>query len=230
MTSGVACCRAAVLHAEAALHKAVAQLAARFSALVGNALGKKWYQHFEAWLCGRRAPSADPQLTHAEAHKRKRASSADSHAWEVVLPTTDSAATAAADAELQRKLLAAGAAPAHVAAVLAELRALPASLLHRAQATLSAPPRPKVKVTPFQGQKGEVPKLKLSCLGASVEVNKSHFDKLRVLYSLAAGADAGRFDATAFTHAAMAVLLRYSSLQGTHHRAGGFQVCFAAVA
>jgi hypothetical protein len=81
-----------------------------------------------------------------------------------------------------------------------------------------------VKVSRTQGQKGIVPKLKLSCLGASVEVNRLHYDKLRVLYGHVAGATSGSYDASAFTRAAMSLLLRYSSLQGTHYRAGGFQV------
>ena len=77
-------------------------------------------------------------------------------------------------------------------------------------------------MAPFTGQQGAVPKLKLTCLGVTVEINKSHYDKLRLLYARTAGPAA--HDATAFTHAAMALLLRYSSLQGTHYRGGGFQV------
>lgn len=77
-------------------------------------------------------------------------------------------------------------------------------------------------MAPFTGQQGAVPKLKLTCLGVTVEINKSHYDKLRLLYARTAGSAA--HDATAFTHAAMALLLRYSSLQGTHYRGGGFQV------
>lgn len=79
-----------------------------------------------------------------------------------------------------------------------------------------------MKVAPFTGQKGAMPKLKLTCLGVTVEINKSHYDKLRLLYARTAGPI--EHDATAFTHAAMALLLRYSSLQGTHYRGGGFQV------
>ena len=79
-------------------------------------------------------------------------------------------------------------------------------------------------MSPFKGQQGAVDKLKLSCLGVTLEVNKSHFDKLRVLYAYTVQRTNGHYDASAFTQAAMAVLLRYSSLQGTHHRGGGFQV------
>lgn len=72
------------------------------------------------------------------------------------------------------------------------------------------------------GQQDRIHKLRLTCLGVSLEINKSHYDKLRLLHSHAAG-DA-EHDAAAFTQDAMALLLRYSSLQGTHYRGGGFQV------
>jgi hypothetical protein len=85
---------------------------------------------------------------------------------------------------------------------------------------------PRVKVTPFKGQKGIVSKLKLTCGGVSVEVNKVHYDKLRVLYAMAQSDPTAPFNASDFTRAACALLFRYSSLQGTHHRGGGFQVCF----
>jgi hypothetical protein len=81
----------------------------------------------------------------------------------------------------------------------------------------------KVKVSPFMGMKGQVPKLRLTCLGVSVEINTAHYDKLRLLYAKAAGPQV-KHDAAAFTRAAMALLLRYSSAQGTHYRGGGFQV------
>lgn len=94
---------------------------------------------------------------------------------------------------------------------------------HHAQIPTAVETEPHVKVSPFRGQKGVVPKLKLTCGGATVEINRSHYDKLRALHSLAA-TDSGAHDATAFTRAACAMLLRYSSLQGTHFRGGGFQV------
>jgi hypothetical protein len=86
--------------------------------------------------------------------------------------------------------------------------------------------QPRVKVTPFKGQKGIVSKLKLTCAGESVEVNKVHYDKLRVLYAMTEADPTAPFNASDFTRAACAVLFRYSSLQGTHYRGGGFQVCF----
>jgi hypothetical protein len=94
---------------------------------------------------------------------------------------------------------------------------------------ISAAPesQPRVKVTPFNGQRGVVSKLRLTCAGVSIEVNKVHYDKLRVLYALAQADHTALFDLSHFARAACAVLMRYSSLQGTHHRCGGFQVCFA---
>lgn len=81
----------------------------------------------------------------------------------------------------------------------------------------------RVKVAPFKGQQGAVDKLRLSCHGATVEVNREHYDKLRVLFAATAARRGAAYDAAAFTRAAMALLLRYSSLQGTHYRGGGFQ-------
>lgn len=80
-----------------------------------------------------------------------------------------------------------------------------------------------VKVSPFKGEAGTLDKLRLTWQGVSVEVNRSHYNKLRRLF-VASNPPAVGADATAFTHAAMALLLRYSSLQGTHYRGGGFQV------
>lgn len=99
--------------------------------------------------------------------------------------------------------------------------AIPAHILPSVQVRRPVSGSNRVRVAPFAGQQGAIPKLKLTCLGVTVEINKTHYDKLRLLHARAAGSAA--HDATAFTHAAMALLLRYSSLQGTHYRGGGFQ-------
>lgn len=81
----------------------------------------------------------------------------------------------------------------------------------------------KVKVGQCVGQQGRIPKIKLTCLGVSLEINLTHYNKLRLLHAHAAG-DV-EHNETSFCQHAMALLLRYSSLQGTHYRGGGFQVC-----
>jgi hypothetical protein len=94
------------------------------------------------------------------------------------------------------------------------------------QARQAVPASVRVKVTQCLGQQGRVPKLKLTCLGVSLEINQTHYNKLRLLHAHAAG-DADHNETT-FSQHAMMLLLRYSSLQGTHYRGGGFQVsCWA---
>lgn len=91
------------------------------------------------------------------------------------------------------------------------------------QAKQPVPASVKVKVVQCVGQQGRVPKIKLTCLGVSLEINLTHYNKLRLLHAHASG-DTEHHETTFCQHA-MALLLRYSSLQGTHYRGGGFQVC-----
>eukprot|EP00892_Ulva_mutabilis_P005081 jgi/Ulvmu1/2945/UM149_0028.1 len=185
------------LATEAAKHRAVAQLANTFSQLTADHLGKKWFQHFEAWLFARRAGI--------------------NKGADIVLPLSTN--SSAALKELKRKLTASGVNATLAESICSELDRLPARLVDKIRRPV--PGSGRVQVTPFTGRQGAVAKLKLTCLGVTIEINKTHYDKLRLLYARTAGAVA--HDATAFTHAAMALLLRYSSLQGTHYRGGGFQ-------
>lgn len=189
------------LEIEVSRHKAVTQLAASFSRLAAERLGKKWFTHFEAWLFARREICGTD--------------GADS-----ILPTGLAGEITGADAELIRKLTAAGEPPASAEAMCVELSKLPKRLA--ARIVRPPPGAAHVRVAPLTGGAGRVAKLRLTCLGTSVEVNRSHYDKLRLLYA-ATNAGAAAADATAFTRAAMVLLLRYSSLQGTHYRGGGYQ-------
>lgn len=80
----------------------------------------------------------------------------------------------------------------------------------------------RVKVAKCVGLQGRIPKIKLTCLGVSLEINLTHYNKLRLLHAHTAG-DVEHSEST-FCQRAMTLLLRYSSLQGTHYRGGGFQV------
>ena len=122
--------REVAVHCEAALHRAVSQLAARFSTLTGEHLGKKWYQHFEAWLFGRRAEAltALPAAMATSARSKPGAKAATASLWEQILPKGQLGVMTAADVELQRKLSAAGAPPALTDVVIAELARLPRML------------------------------------------------------------------------------------------------------
>lgn len=90
------------------------------------------------------------------------------------------------------------------------------------QAKQPVPASVKVKVTQCVGQQGRIPKMKLTCLGISLEINLTHYNKLRLLHAHTAGQVEHK--ESTFCQHAMALLLRYSSLQGTHYRGGGFQV------
>jgi hypothetical protein len=110
-------CRTVSLAHEAALHRAVSQLASTFATLCGDTLGKKWYKHFEVWLFVRRG---------SENSKAETVLKDSPHAS--LLPLGNSLEALAADEELQRKLTAAGMAPAAAGAVVAELGKLPTKL------------------------------------------------------------------------------------------------------
>jgi hypothetical protein len=110
-------CRQVSLAHEAALHRAVSQLASTFATLCGDALGKKWYRHFEVWLFARRG---------SENSKSETFCGVSPHAS--LLPSGSSPEALAADEELQRKLTAAGMASAAAGAIVGELGKLPAKL------------------------------------------------------------------------------------------------------
>jgi hypothetical protein len=102
----VGLCREA-LASEVAQHKAVQQLASMFCKLVGENLGSKWFQHFEAWLFSRRGSRCCTGC----------------HS---ILPVE--AASHHAQQELQRKLVATGMAKALAESICVELNRLPAHL------------------------------------------------------------------------------------------------------
>ena len=83
--------------------------------------------------------------------------------------------------------------------------------------------------------------MKLTCDGVRVEINRIHYQKLLALFErnnlppgdrppLGGSSEKQKWRAERedykrkFEEAAFCVLARYSSLQGTHYRGGGFQV------
>lgn len=84
----------------------MSQLANTFSKLTAENLGKKWFQHFEAWLFARRAGIQDGA--------------------DIVLPATTN--SSAAHKELKRKLAAAGVSPSLAESICTELDRLPSQL------------------------------------------------------------------------------------------------------
>jgi hypothetical protein len=104
----------------------VSQLASTFSSLTSERLGKKWFQHFEAWLFGRRAWSATP--TAAATTCKHGARSTAISAWDIILPAREVDELTAADVELKRKLVKAGTAMHLADSIVAELCRLPSRL------------------------------------------------------------------------------------------------------
>ena len=89
----------AALHVERKRLAAVLWLQLRFQALVGGRLGRKWYQHFDAWLVSAMAASAPA----ASGEGGKGGLSVVPS--DPVLPTSGAGAGAGVvDAELLRKL------------------------------------------------------------------------------------------------------------------------------
>ena len=84
---------------EAARHRAVSALAAKFEATCGHALGGRWWSHFESWLYARRAAAA------ATKKKKKGGGFSRDAAADPVIPDPE---LARHDPDLHRKLTASG--------------------------------------------------------------------------------------------------------------------------
>mmetsp|Transcript_32993 Transcript_32993/g.105090 ORF Transcript_32993/g.105090 Transcript_32993/m.105090 type:complete len:437 (-) Transcript_32993:5-1315(-) len=187
---------------EAARHRAITSLASTFQKLCGPSLGKRWYTHFEAWLCSRRfncgISSADP-----------------------IIP---SGKEARHDPELQRKLEAAGVDAEDALAWGLDLGLAAARALQAMERAPLAGGKAKVKVSFFEaGQSG--PKVRVSCAGVHMEINRGHYDKLCALYDRRnlVGGQGGGGRKRDVAEAVFCLLVRYDSLQGSHYRGGGFQ-------
>ena len=193
---------------EAMRWRHMSRLAGEFKDMVSEKLGNKWQRHFEKWLYSRRA----------------------------VCPTCPAGCfplgpEAEADAELQRKLEAAGASTKQ--AVFIAKMAGKASNKAAAALSRAAPALGKVKVKEIVMQEGERvrTKLVLSCAGVTMEVNSDHYSKLAALLRRSShlgcdsdkAGDGGEGLGGAATAAVFRLLARYSTFQGAHYRAGGFQ-------
>ena len=182
---------------EAVRWRHMSRLAGEFKDIVADKLGNKWQRHFEKWLYSRRA----------------------------VCPTCPAGcfplgAGAEADPELQRKLEAAGASEKQ-ASFMAKMAG---KASNKAAAALSrvSPGSGKVKVNEIVMKEGDRVRKKfvLSCSGVNMEVNSDHYNKLLALLRRSSRlADQGGAAAAAVFR----LLARYSTFQGAHYRAGGFQ-------
>ena len=85
---------------EAARHRAVSALAAKFEATCGHALGGRWWSHFESWLYARRAAA-----TTTKKKKKKKGGGLSREDADPVIPDPE---LARHDPDLHRKLTASG--------------------------------------------------------------------------------------------------------------------------
>ena len=235
---------------EAARHRAVATLAARFEASCGHVLGGRWWNHYESWLFSRRAARAA-----RDADDRDRNPSAAPA--DPVVPDPHHAGRCG---ELRRKLVAAGATEFEAKGAAMELSRAAAKALAQVAHETAAGSRKPVKLAHFdvdnKADRGDgggdgahaapAKKARLTCGKASVEVNAAHLDKLRALHrrysrvfrgetTRGGGGGGGVSSAEArFREDAFCLLARYSSAQGAHYRAGAMQAalpsqCFDAL-
>jgi hypothetical protein len=177
------------------------KLAQEFKDIVSEKLGNKWQRHFEKWLYSRRA----------------------------VCPTCPAGCfplgrETEVDPELQRKLEAAGASVKQ-AAFIAKMAG---KASNKAAAALSraAPGNGHIKVKEIVMKEGSRARTKyvLTCSGVNMEVNADHYQKLLALLRRSSKLDDGSEKlGGACAAAVFRLLCRYSTFQGTHYRAGGFQ-------
>ena len=235
---------------EAARHRAVATLAARFEASCGHVLGGRWWNHYESWLFSRRAARAARDADDGN----PSAAPAD--------PVVPDPHLAGRCGELRRKLVAAGATEFEAKGAAMELSRAAAKALAQVAHETAAGSRKPVKLAYFDVDKADrrvdegdfrgdaaerarAKKARLTCGKASVEVNAAHLDKLRALHrrychvfhgetTVETTRGVSASEEVRFREDAFCLLARYSSAQGAHYRAGAMQAalpspCFDAL-
>ena len=133
--------------------------------------------------------------------------------WDPVLP---SGRKVLRDAELERKLTAAGATAAGATEKCGRLGQA-AQRAASSMANFSGRSSKRVRVSEFEaGQSGR--KVRLAVGNHKTEVNAAHYEKLQILYGQHA-----REGAPDFPTAAFCLLMRYNASAGANYRGGGFQ-------
>ena len=219
---------------EAARHRAVSALAAKFEATCGHALGGRWWSHFESWLYARRAAA-----TTTKKKKKKGGGFSRDAAADPVIPDPE---LARHDPDLHRKLTASGMSEYDAkGAGMAMQRAAAAAIAQVARESPGASlEKKKVRLAEFavggtaggntaggntagdRAKTKQSMKARLTCGKVSVEVNDAHLRRLRAAFRRFAPSNL-RDREDAFRSAAFACLARYSSAQGAHYKAGGMQ-------
>ena len=128
---------------EAARHRAVATLAARFEASCGHVLGGRWWNHYESWLFSRRAARAARDADDGN----PSAAPAD--------PVVPDPHLAGRCGELRRKLVAAGATEFEAKGAAMELSRAAAKALAQVAHETAAGSRKPVKLAYFDVDKAD---------------------------------------------------------------------------
>ena len=193
---------------EAAVYKSMQTLCAAFATVAATQLGAKWYAHFESWLYSRRASSSSSSSS-------ATCSALDAFPRDAMYDTA-----------LARKLEASGASAAEAKFACAQIGKACARAMSKARGALETTRGTNhVRVRTFDvgdGGGGGARKVELACGKVKVEVNATHYAKLRAMYARTGGSKHVR-DEEAFERAVFCVLARYASLQGTHYKAGNMQ-------
>lgn len=210
----------AALLLEAARWRCMSSLAARFRELTGEALGKNWSRHFEKWLYSTRSTYEAAGLTLQDPCLPSFPKGTDGRADRI-------------DTELVRKLAATGMHPQKAEGICHDIARQSTKAIQglsrgtggggggrAGRVTVE-----EIEMLADEGARRRV-KLKLTCCGISLEVNEEHYAKLRRLYerTVMKGHIDDDDDITEeLEEAVFRLLARYSSFQGAHYKAGGFQ-------
>ncbi|EKX51571.1 hypothetical protein GUITHDRAFT_102834 [Guillardia theta CCMP2712] len=186
---------------EAIRWREMSKLAGEFRLMGGDKLGAKWTRQFEKWLYSRRAacPTCPAGIFPLGKENEK-------------------------DEELKRKLEAAGISSKQAEKICETI----GKGARKAAATVGRTlvgKGGKVKVKRVDMQEGERTRTKyvLRCSGVTMEVNFDHYVKLQELMKHSGFVKHSDMTESFISCAIFSLLARYSSFQGGHYKAGGFQ-------
>ena len=175
---------------------AMRALAGTFREETEDALGRRWYAHFERWLCARRDATRDGDAIPSA--KRRDA----------------------LDGGLARSLAKAGRTTGEIATTTRRLARAAAKARANASARASDGRKNRVRARRIEvgGNGTRKEKVELTCGKVTLELNLRHYETLKTRWR----GDARR-DEDGFHRAVFCVVARYATLQGTHYKAGNMQ-------
>ena len=175
---------------------AMRALAGTFREETEDALGRRWYAHFERWLCARRDATRDGDAIPSAKRRDAR------------------------DGGLARSLAKAGRTTGEMATTTRRLARAAAKARANASARASDGRKNRVRARRIEvgGNGKRAEKVALTCGKVTLELNLRHYETLKTRWR----GDARR-DEDGFHRAVFCVVARYATLQGTHYKAGNMQ-------